>query len=84
MKRILITLTYVAALAGCAAQAQPAGNDSLRSACRDDFQKLCPGVRPGGGRIKPCMAQHKDQLSQRCRDAVQKARPDKTPPGAPS
>jgi hypothetical protein len=48
-----------------------AADGTVRTACRDDFRKLCPGVRPGGGRIKACMEAHKDQLSQRCRDALQ-------------
>ena len=47
---------------------------TVRQACEPDVQKFCEGVQAGGGRIKACMAQHKDQLSQPCRDALKSAR----------
>ncbi len=61
-------------------EAKPAVNMSaLRSACSDDVQKLCPNVKPGGGRIKDCMVAHKDELSPTCRDALLKAK-ESAPP----
>lgn len=47
---------------------------ALRSACSDDVHKFCQNVRPGGGRIKECMAAHKDELSPTCHDALLKAK----------
>jgi hypothetical protein len=62
--------------AGVPAQEAPAAAPGLtvRQACEPDVQKFCEGAQPGGGRIKACMAQHKDELSQPCRDALKSAR----------
>jgi hypothetical protein len=46
-----------------------AGTD-LRGACANDIKTLCPGVQPGGGHIKSCMKEHKDQLSTDCKNAL--------------
>ncbi len=72
------TLLFLVATAGIATSnvvwsqdTKPAVDMSaLRSACKDDVRKLCPDVKPGGGRIKDCMAAHKDQLSPACHDAL--------------
>lgn len=50
-----------------AAQGPMAG---VRAACQADLQKLCAGVQPGGGRIKQCLKEHKDQVSTGCKSAL--------------
>jgi hypothetical protein len=35
---------------------------------------LCAGVFPGGGRIKQCMIEKRDQLSEACKTALLAAR----------
>jgi Cysteine rich repeat len=61
--------------AGAPAQEPPVAHGlTVRQACEPDVQKFCEGVQPGGGRIKACMAQHKNELSQPCRDALKSAR----------
>lgn len=81
MHRWLITLTCLGTLCACTARAQPPSSSgeaaAVRQACREDFRKLCPGVRPGGGRIRDCMVAHRDELSPSCRDAVTKAMADR-------
>ena len=42
----------------------------VRSACAEDFKALCPNVKPGGGRVKSCIKEHKDQLSTACKSAL--------------
>ena len=42
-----------------------------RAACQGDFAKLCPGVKPGGGRVLACLAKQKDKLSPDCRKVVE-------------
>ena len=41
-----------------------------RAACKEDFEKLCKGVMPGGGRVLKCLQEHKDQVSAPCRKAA--------------
>lgn len=43
---------------------------SLRQACGDDVRALCPGIAPGGGRIKKCLQEKSDQVSDTCKRAV--------------
>jgi hypothetical protein len=73
-----------------AAQAQdtPPADGGARAACKADYQKLCQGVRPGGGRAVACLNDHMDQLSPACKDAMQKraqsqAGNNGTPPSKP-
>lgn len=42
--------------------------------CRADVQKLCKGVRLGGGRIAGCLKQHESELSPECRERIAQAR----------
>lgn len=41
-----------------------------RAACRSDFQKLCKGTKPGGGRVLACLSQQRDQLGEACRKVI--------------
>ena len=47
---------------------------ALRQYCRPDVERLCPGVQPGGGRIKACLMQHKNEISVGCAKALQSAK----------
>ena len=38
--------------------------------CVADAQKLCPDVKPGGGRIAACLKEHKDQVSAQCKARI--------------
>jgi len=34
--------------------------------CREDIQKLCAGMQPGGGRFRDCLQQHAAELTPAC------------------
>lgn len=36
--------------------------------CRQDIQKLCPGIKRGGGAFRNCLEQHAVELSPACQD----------------
>jgi len=46
---------------------------AMRDGCAADAQKLCAGVKPGGGRILACLKQHKAELSDQCKQAADQA-----------
>lgn len=50
------------------------GRGALRDACTQDAATLCPGVKPGGGRILACFKEKSAQLSEGCRTALSQAR----------
>ncbi len=39
--------------------------------CKADYERLCPGVQPGGGRIIACLKEHKEEVSIGCGKALQ-------------
>ena len=39
----------------------------VREACQPDAEKLCQGIRPGGGRILACLKSHEAELSGPCK-----------------
>jgi hypothetical protein len=40
--------------------------------CKADIQRLCQGVRPGGGRIAGCLKAHENDLTVGCAKELQK------------
>lgn len=47
---------------------------ALQQACAGDVLALCPGITPGGGRIKQCFIAKRGQLSFGCKRALLEAR----------
>jgi len=68
MKSLLSLSALVLVLSGGAALAQTAAE---RQACKADFEKLCPGVQPGGGRPLQCLSKQLDALSPECKTVVE-------------
>jgi Cysteine rich repeat len=68
MRVLLSVLGLAFGLGVGAAIAQTAAE---REACMADFQKYCPGVQPGGGRIIKCLSEHLDQLTPQCKAVVE-------------
>lgn len=44
--------------------------DSAQRACFSDYKKFCSDVERGGGRVKQCFMEHRDELSPGCREAM--------------
>ena len=57
-----------------AAQARGDQAGAMRQACAGDVKTLCPGIEPGGGRLKQCLRDNAAKLSPGCRDALKEAR----------
>jgi len=43
---------------------------AMREACKADFERVCSGVSPGGGRIVECLNKQHDSLSEACKTAL--------------
>ena len=46
---------------------------ALMQVCRGDYDRLCAGVTPGGGRVLACLQNHTGQLSAACGQAMPRA-----------
>ncbi len=72
-----LALVLLAALSGPAAAQSGSANEAqaaARRACRGDFQRLCQGVQPGGGRPLRCLEEHRAELGPDCRTALDAAK----------
>jgi hypothetical protein len=78
MRRLPIeggTMRFVLALAlGCVLSMAAYAEERPQGACRNDVQKFCKDVAPGGGAIARCLAKNESQLSEGCRQAIEKGR----------
>ena len=63
------TLSLAALLSGApSALAQQA---AAMKYCKADYERLCPGVQMGGGRIIACLKAHKEEISIGCGKTLQ-------------
>ena len=69
MIRISLATFLLAAAVPALAQDQAA----VRAACQADFERNCPGIRPGGGRLLACMREKQASFSEGCRSALKAA-----------
>jgi hypothetical protein len=71
MNRIF-AIVFVAAAVG-AGGAFAAGDQAPRAgACAADAARFCKDIKPGEGRIKACLAEHKKELSEACAARVER------------
>lgn len=67
--RIHRVIMLIAPLAvGLCAAAGPVQAQRGNGPCRQDIEKLCPGIKPGGGAFRDCLEKHATELSPACQD----------------
>lgn len=78
MKIVLVALALAATAAIAAASLASAQRipPELERVCRADYERLCRGVFPGGGRILQCLRDKAAQVSDPCKAALAKAEQD--------
>lgn len=69
-RRITVAVLSIAFVA--MAQSARAVDDAVLAYCKEDVERLCAGVRPGGGRILQCLKSHKEQMSVGCAQGLMK------------
>lgn len=78
MRAVSAILLSLAATAASHAQTQPVPRMrseamTLMQTCRGDYDRLCSGVKPGGGRVVACLQSNASQLSAACARAMPRA-----------
>ena len=68
---LLLGVLSTGALAQSDFQALEKEKAALENYCRADIERLCPGVEPGGDRIKECLKKHEEEMSVGCAQALQ-------------
>lgn len=56
----------------CTTQLVSANDAEEKGPCKQDMEKLCPGIKAGGGAIRECLKKNKDQLSAECKEKMEK------------
>jgi hypothetical protein len=64
-KIVMLIVPLAATLSG-----SPARAERMAGPCRQDIQKLCPDIKPGGGAFRDCLKQHEAELSPDCKAHV--------------
>lgn len=69
----LAALTLTAFAAPAASAQSWSQMRRIAAACKPDYQRLCPGVQRGGGRILACLQANEANLSPDCRAVLPEA-----------
>jgi hypothetical protein len=68
-KVVLIGAVLLLFTSGAMAQMRP-GARAVLQACKPDIARFCSQVAPGQGRIKACMKEHLQELSEPCKEGL--------------
>jgi len=66
MLKYVTAILLMTAASASAQQLSMSDRLALRDNCKQDIQKLCPNIKPGGGELLACVREKQDQLSQEC------------------
>ncbi len=67
---VLLATFSAGALAASELEVLEKEKAALEKYCKADIERLCPGLKPGGGRIKECLKTHKEEVSVGCAQAL--------------
>jgi hypothetical protein len=70
MKKVLLLTAAILLLPASSAMAQAGAARAVAQACKPDIRQFCSQVRPGQGRIKACMKEHLQELSEPCKEGL--------------
>lgn len=62
------------ALLSTSSRAEDKDDKEGKGPCASDVEKLCKGVKPGGGRILLCLKKQSDQVSDACKEELAEKR----------
>ncbi len=72
--RVSKTIMLIIPLGAALTLLGPAHAQRGTGPCRQDVQKLCPNVKPGGGALRDCLQQHASELSPACQEHLKQAK----------
>jgi cysteine rich repeat protein len=68
-KIVTAGIVLMLSASGATAQMRP-GTRAVLQACKPDIARFCSQVPPGQGRIKACMKEHLQELSEPCKEGL--------------
>jgi len=68
-KILAVSAIFLISTSGAMAQMRP-GARAVLQACKPDIAHFCSQVPPGQGRIKACMKDHIQELSEPCKEGL--------------
>ena len=68
-KILAVSAIFLISTSGAMAQMRP-GARAVLQACKPDIARFCSQVPPGQGRIKACMKDHIQELSEPCKEGL--------------
>jgi hypothetical protein len=70
MTVVIIGTALLLSASGAPAQQMRPGARAVLQACKPDIAHFCSQVPPGQGRIKACMKEHIQELSEPCKEGL--------------
>ena len=68
--KVLVTAIILLLFTSGAMAQMRSGARAVLQACKPDIARFCSQVPPGQGRIKACMKEHLQELSEPCKEGL--------------
>lgn len=59
-------------------QARAQEMEDIKTYCKEDIERLCKGIEPGGGRLLKCLKANTKEMSVGCAQALEKLKGKKS------